>query len=116
MDELSSMEHRRWCAEYLLRGFRPLLSLDLNQPGWNHKLSPDDEELIRGWFGQKDAKQKQRNKKYWKALYRHVDLMLYEYLDDVITPDLKGDNETESAKDFKQISFILDKKNYESLL
>ena len=118
--ELSQMEHRRWCAEYLLRGFRPLVSFPSAREGLLsqvankiglYQLSDTDKEKIRRWFSGKKGKDSFRKQKF------HLDLMPFHELKPVIdaafpkngTGKSKGDEEMD--KDEDQVRFILEKNN-----
>ena len=90
---LARMEHRRWCAEYLLKGFRPLNT---------------ENNYITDWFSGK--------KKYWKSQKRHLDLMPFDKLQPVIGYVDPIQGAQEPHKDKAQITFILDEGNSESPL
>lgn len=64
VQQLAEIEHRRWCAEYLLNGFEPLTrNLPLNQ------LTEAERANINSWFDIKDKKQE------FKAIRFHVHLV-----------------------------------------
>ncbi len=69
---LATIEHRRWCAQQLLRGMRPLLALPvaMDPRQWHE----DDRRKADDWFGSREAKQA------WRLRGYHIDLMSFESL------------------------------------
>lgn len=73
--ELARVEHRRWCSEYLLRGFRPLVSIPseyLDPTDWPG-LSRAEKDSVNQWFGWTEAGKPM--KQAFKARHLHIDLM-----------------------------------------
>ena len=69
---LATVEHRRWCAQQLLAGIRPLLDHPIvGDPG---KWNPEDLKRAREWFGSKAGKDA------WMRRSRHVDLLPFAAL------------------------------------
>jgi Trk K+ transport system NAD-binding subunit len=91
---LAEIEHRRWCAEYLLKGFRPLTRIP-SSVGALFSPSNDEKELIRAWFDKGGP-----GKKAFKRAKRHVDLVPFKDFASLFTPDLVAE---ESSKDYRQI-------------
>lgn len=89
--QLTEIEHRRWCAEYLLKGYKPLTQ---NVPF--EQLSDNDKSNIEIWFTNKAKKQ------FFKEQRLHVDLVPFHDL-----PKLLGKErgEKEQDKDY-QISLL----------
>lgn len=63
---LAAIEHRRWCAEYLLKGYAPL-TRNVAQA----YLGDEERKRIDEWFGDRLAK------KRYKGMRLHVDLIPY---------------------------------------
>ena len=69
---LATVEHRRWCAQQLLAGMRPLLGHSItSDPG---QWDPQDRERAREWFGSRAGKDA------WMRRNRHVDLLPFAAL------------------------------------
>ena len=70
---LKRMEHRRWCAEYLLNGYRPLLT----------DVVDDDERdaLINEWYADK------QRKAAYKAEFQHLTLIPWDEMERVLGKD-----------------------------
>jgi hypothetical protein len=87
-NQLAEIEHRRWCAEYLLNGFEPL-----TRNKKNDQLNATEKANIDAWFHAEKSKNK---KKEFKAMRLHVDLHPYRDLTSVLGKDI---GEKEQKKD-----------------
>ena len=108
-DKLAEVEHRRWCAEQLLRGVRPLVDFpsarqNRTQP---YSLSPEDRKKICQWFGWESepvSKPEFCNRRF------HLDLMPFEEIVEVIgavgTKEARKQAKKELKKDHKQVDVI----------
>jgi len=85
--QLAEIEHRRWCAEYLLKGYKPLTR---NLP--NEQLSDNENQRISQWFD----KNQPEKKKSFKSQRLHVDLVPYHDLPKLLG---KARGEIEQDKD-----------------
>ena len=65
--DLADIEHRRWCAEYLLNGFRSLTRIPSENPSFKRTKSEDGN--IRDWFGNEATKNAFKSRRF------HVDLV-----------------------------------------
>jgi hypothetical protein len=95
-DELARCEHRRWCAEYLLKGFRPLTRIPSEHPRWEQK--PKEKRKIESWFGDKKAKASYKDTK------RHVDLIPYDDIPKLLLDEKRAAEE--QKKDVNQITLL----------
>jgi voltage-gated potassium channel Kch len=108
---LARIEHRRWCADILLKGYRPLVP-PLQPGGPPTPSDPDrkrtNREVVRSWFGLKDVVSIKRR---WKAEGRHVHLVPYSAITEIIAlaevDDQDALAERELAKDEDQIRVVL---------
>lgn len=78
-DLLAAIEHRRWCAQQLLEGMRPLLQDDVS-----HDLdewSPRDRASAIAWFSSKAGKDALRSRRYHIDLVPFADLACFDALD-----------------------------------
>lgn len=89
--KLKEIEHRRWCADHLLKGFTPLVRSKSYQ-----NLDNSDMELIEGWFSR-------GKKNCFKEQSLHVDLIPFEDL-----PKLLGKQRGEAGqkKDSKLVEHL----------
>jgi hypothetical protein len=88
--ELAEMEHRRWCAEHLLAGFRPLMSFST----YADETNQEERRLVREWFSNAQMKKRLKREK------RHADLLPFYAFEQVFTGSIAA---SEKAKDFTQI-------------
>jgi TrkA-N domain len=77
-EALAQIEHRRWCAEYLLEGFRPLTRIP--SPDVPFHLTQEEERNVTQWFESEQAKDA------WKRARRHADLLPFDSFDKVFGP------------------------------
>lgn len=88
---LARIEHRRWCAEYLIKGFRPLTRIPSEHPGFSR--TEREPRLISEWFETNGQK-----KRAFKRAMRHVDLVPFGDFE-----KLFHQARQEEAKDLDQI-------------
>ena len=93
------IEHRRWCAEYLLNGFEPLI-----QPKAFSDLDELEKRQVEAWFP-KD-KSGESNKKSVKKQKRHIDLVPFEDLTRLLGKE-RGKKEQNKDHDINQLDWVL---------
>jgi voltage-gated potassium channel Kch len=93
VDALARIEHRRWCAEYLLKGFRPLTRIPSEH--WCFSPSAVEARLLEEWF--EDDGQK---KNAFKRARRHADLIPFDDFKRLFSADRA---KREAEKDLVQI-------------
>lgn len=78
-DLLAEVEHRRWCAQQLLDGMRPLLqdAVSHDPAAWSAR----DRASATIWFGSRADKDALRNRKYHIDLLSFADLACLDALD-----------------------------------
>lgn len=92
-EALGRIEHRRWCAEYLLKGFRPLTRI-LSLESAPFTLNEKEKKELEEWF----ADQKQA----FKRAKLHADLIPFDHFDQVLGKHAAK----ERAKDFRQTGVL----------
>ena len=97
--ELSRVEHRRWCAEYLLKGFEPLI-----QPKKNSELAEDEKLQVAAWFP--EDKSVKSNKQSLKKQKRHIDLVPFDDLTRLLGEKL-GKKEQNKDRDITLLDWVL---------
>ncbi len=82
MIQLSSIEHRRWCAYHLMLGFRSLTPIPSLTSSFNH--TAEIKHQIESWFGDKiertngtDRSSQTSHKTLLKGQFWHIDLVPY---------------------------------------
>ncbi|MBA3351228.1 MAG: NAD-binding protein [Blastocatellia bacterium] len=87
--EMAEIEHRRWCAEYLLRGFRPLTRIPSS---CDKGFIPNEEETlqIKEWYSSQSSKAR------FKDCKKHVTLIPFYGFNSV----LREEAHNERTKDF----------------
>lgn len=106
--ELARVEHRRWCCEYLLRGFRPLVSFpsEYSDPTDWPGLSPAEKDSINQWFGwTEDGKPM---KQAFKARHRHIDLMPLDDISKVLGGCSHEKSIEQAEKELSKDSTLID--------
>ena len=98
-EELARIEHRRWCAELLMKGFLPLTRIPQEVSGWTGP-NPEEADLCKRWF----AKDKEL-KKASKIAKRHIDLVPF---DDLISLLGEERGASEQQKDHSQVEALDD--------
>jgi len=90
VQELARIEHRRWCAEHLLKGYRSLTRIPLPL---DKKFEPNSEEkeLIKAWFMGK--------KREMKRAKQHVDLVPFDSFEPLFKHERDGRVDKEKNKD-----------------
>ena len=92
--ELARCEHRRWCAEYLLKGFRPLVRIPSEHKPF--ALTAEESDKVERWFRPDRA-----FKTDCKEVKRHADLLPFDELPLALGPEIGA---REQAKDYEQIN------------
>ena len=95
-DELARIEHRRWCSELLLKGFRPLTRIPGEHDDYRGP-TPAEIDIIDRWFSDK------KFKATMKSGSRHIDLVPFDDLIHLLG-ETKGTEE--QAKDLSQIRVL----------
>lgn len=95
---LACIEHRRWCAENLLKGYRPLTRIpsEVVSP---FVLSAEEKERIERWFG--------GEKMALKGARRHVDLVPFSDLRAVLSWDVALGEMAKDADQMEHLDWLL---------
>jgi voltage-gated potassium channel Kch len=96
-DALARIEHRRWCAEYLLKGFRPLTRIPSEFPSF--APTAEEVELIARWFG--------GAKRSLKLARRHADLVPFDDFVKLFPPDRAAEEVTKDLDQVKKLDLLL---------
>lgn len=83
--EMGKIEHRRWCAVHLLRGWRPLLPLE------NGAVPDSAYAVVREWYTP-------AGKRSYRSQYKHLCLMPYDSLKG-LNRVIEGKGSAEQRKD-----------------
>jgi hypothetical protein len=108
-EAIARIEHRRWCAEYLLNHFRPLTRIPSEHA--NFIPSQEEQEQIKNWFSGSDARTfKQR----WKSRKRHISLIPFDDFDRLFDPAIAAKEKTKDSDQIKNLDRFLGPKPYDS--
>jgi hypothetical protein len=98
-EALAHVEHRRWCAEYLLEGFRPLTRIPSSDAPFH--LSAAEKSDVAEWFESAQAK------KACKRVKRQADLLPFDAFDKVFGPIAAAKERGKDLRQIRALDFLL---------